>query len=177
MYCYKEEYWCTQQFYVSSDSVHTIVMAKKEINRKLTQEYAEHWEIRMKLMEKQIRELVEEGFCDEDIPLKMSDKRLYFVLRDKWQQLIEIWRPVPSTDFTSTEDKKCTIMKALKRAGMKATTLQKWEEKINNDLRSWAEEMTGWLTLQEKGEWLMDYFQQGKIPIGNWYDEVDFDMY
>ena len=159
-------------------------------------EYSEHWEKRMKLIEKQIRELVEDGYCEEDIPLKMSDKRLYFVLRDKWQQFIEIWRPVPSTDFSSTEDKKYRIIKALldlstgrtispfqvgkfalKRAVIVITTLHKWEQKIKQNLRSWGEEMTEWLTLQEKGEWLMAYFDKGTIPIGNWYDEVKFDFY
>ena len=128
---------------MSSENIRTVVMAKKEIAKKLTKEYTEHWEKRMKLIVKQIGELVEEGFY-EDIPIKMTDKKMYFVLRDKWQQFIEIWRPVPSTDFTSTEDKKYTIMKALldlstgrtmspvpggkfalKRAMMKATTLYK----------------------------------------------------
>ena len=150
----------------------------------------------MKLIETQIREHVQDGYCDEDMPLRMSDKMQYFVLRDKWQQIIEIWRPAPSTDFSSTEDKKYRIIKALldlstgrtmspvpvgkfalKRAMMKATTLYKWEEKINKNLKGWAEVMTGWLTLQERGEWLLEYFEQGKIPIGNWYEELKFDFY
>ena len=60
---------------------------------------------------------------------------------------------------------------------MKGITLYKWEEKIKKDLKGWAEVMTGWLTLQERGEWLLEYFEQGKIPIGNWYDELKFDFY
>ena len=150
----------------------------------------------MKVLETQIREHVQEDYCDEDMPLRMSDKMQYFVLRDKWQQIIEIWRPAPSTDFSSTEDKKRRIINALldistgrtispfqvgkfalKRAVIVITTLHKWEKKIKQNLRSWAEQMTGWLTLQEKGEWLMDYFDKGTIPIGNWYDELKFDFY
>ena len=180
---------------LSSDTIRTVVMAKKAIAKKLIKEYCEHWEKRMELIGKQIGELVEEGF-HEDIPIKMTDKKLYFVLREYWQEFTEIWWPAPSTDFTSTEDKKYTIMKALldrstgrtvshvpvgkfaiKMAMMKATSLYKWEEKINKKLKGWADVMTGWLTLQERGQWLMEYFEQGKIPIGNWYDELHFDFY
>ena len=180
---------------MSSDTVRTIVMAKKAIAKKLTKEYTEHWEKRMKLIVKEIGGLVEEGFYEE-IPIKMSDKKMYFVVRDNWQQFTEIWQPAPSTDFTSTEDKKHTLMRALldrstgqtvshvpvgkfafQMAMMKGITLYKWEEKIKKDLKGWAEVMTAWLTLQEKAEWLMGYFDKGTIPIGNWYDELKFDFY
>ena len=149
----------------------------------------------MILIEKQIGELVEDGYC-EDIPIKMSDKRLYFAQRECWQHFIKMWRPALSSDFSSTEDKKCIIMKALldystgrtvshipvgkyalKMAMKKAIGLFKWEEKLIKDQKGWADVMTGWLILQERGEWLMDYFEQGKIPIGNWYEELDFDFY
>ena len=94
----------TEQLYLSSDTVHTFVMATKKILRKLTMQYSDHWEERMKLIEPQIREHVQDGYCDEDMPLRMSDKIQYFVHRQKWEQIIETWRPAPSNDFTSTED-------------------------------------------------------------------------
>ena len=185
------------QFYVSTRTVRTVVaMAKKAIARKLVKEYCEHWEKRMKLLGVQIGELVKETF-HEDVPIKMKAKKLYLLLREYWRELTaDIRSPAPSTDFTSTKDKKHTIMKALldrstgrtvsrvpvgkfafRMAMMKGITLYKWEEKIKKDLKGWAEVMTGWLTLQERGQWLLEYFEQGKIPIGNWYDELKFDFY
>ena len=74
---------------MSSENIRTVVMAKKEIARKLTKEYTEHWQKRMKLIEQQIGELVEDGYC-EDSPIKMSDKRLYFAQRQCWQQFIKM---------------------------------------------------------------------------------------
>ena len=59
---------------------------------------------------------------------------------------------------------------------MIATMLLKREQQVNNDLRNWADLMTGWLTYQEKGEWLMNHLEQGTIPGGNWYEELDFDF-
>ena len=77
------------QFYVSTHTVRTVVMAKKAIAKKLIKEYCEHWEKRMKWIGKQICELVEERF-HEDIPIKMTDKKLYFVLREYWQEFTDI---------------------------------------------------------------------------------------
>ena len=68
---------------------------------------------------------------------------------------------------------------ALEMGIMKATSLYKWEEEIHKKLYSWTEVMTSWLTLQERGEWIQAYFEQGKFPIGDmtWYEDLDFDYY
>ena len=143
----------------------------------------------MKWIAEQIAELVEEP-SHEDVLIETKDKKLYFLLRQCWQEFTDIrsrW-PAPTADFTvmkSLLDRSTgrTVSRvpvgkfALRMAMMKATSLYECEEENNNKLNGWAEVMNGWLTLQEKGQWLMEYFEQGKIPIGNWYDEVQFDMY
>ena len=102
-------------------------------------------------MEKQIAKLVEEGYHD-NIWIEMSDKKLYFILREYWLEFTDIWEP--GTAFMSTEDRKISIMQALldtttgqtvshvpvgkvalKMAMMKATSLYKCEEKINKKLK------------------------------------------
>ena len=109
-------------------------------------------------MEEQIAELVEEGYHD-DIRIEMSDKKMYFILREYWLDFTDIWEP--GTGFMSTEDRKMSIMQALhdrttghtvshvpvgkvafKMAMMKARSLYKWEEEIHKKLHSWAEVMT-----------------------------------
>ena len=99
---------------MSTRTVRTVVMAKKAIVGKLTKEYCEHWEERMKWIAEQIGELVEQPF-HEDVPIETKDKKLYFLLRECWQEFTDIWSrwPAPTADFTSTEDNKYTVMKAL----------------------------------------------------------------
>ena len=190
----------SEQSLGSLGTVHTRVMAKKEFISKwnLAMAYRDHWGKRMRLVEEQIREHVDDPYCEDDIPLAMADKKLYLELRDKWLQFFEFidaWRTIPSAGFTPTEDRKYATTKALidlstgrtiapvpigkyalKRALMIATQLLQMEQRVNNHLRSWADQMTGWLTYQEKGQWLMNYLEQGVIPGGNWYDELDFDF-
>ena len=159
--------------------------------------YMEHWGKRMRLLEEQIREHVDAPCCEDDIPLAMADKKLYLELREKWLRIFEFidaWRTTPDTRFTSTEDRKYSTTKtlidlnrgrtiapdpirkcALERALRIAPQLLQREQQVNSNLRSWAEQMTGWLTYQEKGQWLMNYLEQGVIPGGNWYEELDFD--
>ena len=58
-------------------------MAKKLIANRVAQEYCVHWKKRLTTMEKQISEVVEEGYHD-DIWIEISDKELYFILREYW---------------------------------------------------------------------------------------------
>ena len=64
-------------------------MAKKLIANRVAEEYCKHWKERLITMNKQIAELVEEGHHD-DIRIEMSDKKLYFILREYWMELTDI---------------------------------------------------------------------------------------
>ena len=143
----------------------------------------------MSVMAEQIDELVEEPY-HENVLIKMKHKKMYFLLRKCWGELADIRLRchAPTADFTvmkSLLDRSTgrTVSRVpdgkfgLRMAMMNVTRLYECEEENNKKLNGWAEVMDGWLTLQAKGQWLLKSFQQGKIPIGNWYDEVDFDMY
>ena len=146
-------------------------------------------------MNKQIAELVEEGHHD-DIRIEMSDKKMYFILREYWMELTDIWEP--GSGFMSTQDRKSSLIQALhdrttgqtvsnvpvgkvafKMAMIKVRSLYKLEEKVHKKLHGWAEVMTSWLTLQERGEWIQEAFEKGKFPIRDmtWYEDLDFDYY
>jgi len=53
------------------------------------------------------------------------------------------------------------------------------EGKLHKILKGWAEEMTGFLTMQERAEWINESFQKGTFPIGDmsWYKDLHFDFY
>ena len=138
-------------------------MAKKLISNRVADQYCKHWKKRMITMKKQITELLEEDHHD-DIRIEMSDKRMFFILRDYWMEFTDIWEP--GSGFMSTEDRKISIMQALhdrntgqtvsnvrvgkvafKMAEIKVRRLYKLEEKLHKKLKGWAAEMTSWLTM------------------------------
>ena len=164
-------------------------MAKKIFVRKLTKEYYDHWQERMRVMAQQIGEIVEDPY-HEDVPIEMKHKKLYFFFNQCWEELADYRSRchAPTADFTvmksllaRTTGRSVSRVPdgqfGLRMAMMNVTRLYECEEENNNKLNGWAEVMDGWLTLQEKGQWLLKSFEQGKIPIGNWYDKVQFDMY
>ena len=171
---------------MSSDTVHTVVMAKKQIFAKLTKEYYDHWEDRMSVMAQQIDELVEEPY-HENVLIKMKHKKMYFLLRKCWGELADIRCHAPTADFTvmksllarSTGRSVSRVPDGqfgLRMAMMNAKRLYESEDENNKKLKGWAEMMDGWLTMYENGQCLLNSFEQGKIPTGNWEVELDFDF-
>ena len=68
---------------------------------------------------------------------------------------------------------------AFKLAEIKVRSLYKLEEKVHKKLQGWAAEMTSWLTMQDRGEWIQEAFEKGKFLIGDmtWYEDLHFDFY
>ena len=98
----------------------------------------------------------------------------------------------------STQDRKISLMQALhdrnkgqtvsnvrvgkvafKMAEIKVRRLYKLEEKVHKKLQGWAAEMTSWLTMQERGDWINQAFQNGTFSIGDisWYKDLHFNFY
>ena len=67
-------------------------MAKKIISNRVAEQYCEHWTERIKTMEKQIAELLEEDHHD-GLRIAMADKKMFFTLRDYWMEFTDIWEP------------------------------------------------------------------------------------
>ena len=142
----------------------------------------------MKWIAEQIGELVEEPF-HEDVPIKTSDKKMYFLLRQCWQEFTDIrsrW-PAPTADFTvmksllaRTTGRSVSRVPdgqfGLRMAMMNGTRLYECQQENYKKLKGWAEMMDAWLTTYEKGQCLLNSFEQGQIPDGNWEEELDFDF-
>ena len=59
---------------------------------------------------------------------------------------------------------------------MNGTRLYECQQENYKKLKGWAEMMDAWLTTYEKGQCLLNSFEQGQIPDGNWEEELDFDF-
>ena len=62
----------------------------------------------MKWIAKQIGELVEEPF-HEDVPIKTSDKKMYFLLRECWQELRTDIRPGGNLSSLESFQRQCLL--------------------------------------------------------------------
>ena len=163
-------------------------MAKKIFVRKLTKEYYDHWQERMRVMAQQIGEIVEDPY-HEDVPIEMKHKKLYFFFNECWEELADYRSRchAPTADFTvmksllaRTTGRSVSRVPdgqfGLRMAMMNGTRLYECQQENYKKLKGWAEMMDAWLTMYEKGQCLLNSFEQGKIPDGNWEEELDFDF-